>query len=87
MKIEEYLFKIKNINELLRSRAARYQFLNIKSYAVIPHLMRNPGFPVKTGIQFILMVPRFRGDDDWIPAFAGMTMNTNYTPKQSFEEF
>jgi hypothetical protein len=27
---------------------------------------------VETGIQ-ILMVPRFRGDDAWIPAFAGMT--------------
>jgi len=33
---------------------------------------RNPGFPVETGIQF-LMVPCFRRDEFWIPAFAGMT--------------
>ena len=25
--------------------------------------------------------------EPWIPAFAGMTTNTDYTPKQSFEEF
>ncbi len=27
---------------------------------------------METGIQ-VLMVPRFRGDNAWIPAFAGMT--------------
>jgi len=39
-----------------------------------PYLIRgNPGFPVKTGSHFICIVPRFRGDDVWIPAFARMT--------------
>ena len=34
-----------------------------------------------------VIAPRFRGDDVWIPAFAGMTTNTDYTPMQSIEEF
>jgi hypothetical protein len=32
---------------------------------VIPDLIRNPVFSA--------LVPRLRGDDVWIPAFAGMT--------------
>ena len=41
---------------------------------VIPGLTRNPGFPVKTGTQFICIVSCFRRDGVWIPAFAGMTV-------------
>jgi len=33
---------------------------------------RNPGVPVKAGIQF-LMVPSLRRDKAWIPVFTGMT--------------
>ena len=36
-------------------------------------LSGNPGFPVKTGNQFLYIVPCFRRDGAWIPAFAGMT--------------
>ena len=27
----------------------------------------------KAGIKYLFMVPRFHGDDAWIPAYAGMT--------------
>ena len=65
-----------------------YQFSVLKNYTrqvfngfVIPapifigiNSSRNPGFPVKTGIQFhMFLVPCFRRDKLWIPAFAGMT--------------
>ena len=44
-------------------------------YFVIPGLTRNPGFPVKTGTQFLMfLVPCIRRDNVWIPAFAGMTL-------------
>ncbi len=36
-------------------------------------LSGNPRFPVKTGNQFLYIVPCFRRDGAWIPAFAGMT--------------
>ena len=39
---------------------------------------RNPGFPVKTGIQFFLMAPRFRVDHVWPPAFAGVTIQETF---------
>ena len=38
---------------------------------------RNPRFPVKTGIQF-LMVSCFRRDSAWIPVFTGMTEKVDH---------
>ena len=36
---------------------------------------RNPGFPVKTGIQFhMFLVPCLRRDKAWIPVYTGMTI-------------
>ncbi len=43
-----------------------------RQFSVIPDLIRNPGFPVKTGTQFLMfLVPCFRRDDVWIPLPAG----------------
>ena len=46
-----------------------------RSFARHSCASRNPGFPVKTGIQFhIFLVPCLRRDKAWIPVFTGMTI-------------
>jgi hypothetical protein len=52
----------------------------------MPDLIRHPGFPVKTGIQSILMAPDFRQDNAWIPAFAGMTCAITYRAPYSMRQ-
>jgi hypothetical protein len=45
------------------------------THLVIPDLIRNLGFPVETGTQFLIIDPCLRRDDVWIPGFAGMTFS------------
>ena len=51
---------------------------------VIPAEAGIQGFPLKRESRFSLMVPRFRGDKVWTPAFAGVTILATFCETNRF---
>jgi hypothetical protein len=50
------------------------------------HKARRLVIPAKAGIKYLFMVPRFHGDDAWIPASAGMTKEGGNDRSGSFSK-